>query len=65
MTNKITPKFTVKESATGQPWVAIEYSTKQSSFPQGIFGFELTNGISYENAQQMVSYLNQNLTGFN
>ena len=65
MTKRTNPKFVVKENATGQPWIAIEYASQESGFAQGLFGFDLKNETSYEKAQQIASYLNQNLASFN
>lgn len=65
MTKRATPKFTVKENAAGQPWIAIEYATQENGFVRGLFGFELKTEASYEKAQQVASYLNQNLSSFN
>lgn len=65
MTKRTATKFTVKENAIGQPWIAIEYATQENGFPHGLFGFDLNNETSHEKAQEIANYLNQNLANFN
>ena len=63
MTATVEPKFVVKEGATGEAWIAIEYLKAEPSFPTGLFGFALSKGVSLVDAQVVATFLNKNVHG--
>lgn len=64
MTSRAKPIFAVKQYASRQPWIAIEYSTADKDMPNSLFGFDLPDGTSFDKAEEIAAYLNKNLTEF-
>lgn len=54
--------FTVKEYDGGTPWIALEPRDEQpAAFKNGLLGFDLPKGTSYNKAKEVASFLNENL----
>lgn len=64
MTSRAKVVFTVKETSTGQPWIAFEYLAPFSSMPPGLFGFDLEQDISISKAQDIAEFMNKMLESF-
>ena len=64
MTARSKPRFTIKESASGAPWIAIEYRASEPGIPSGMFGFELPDGTDLAEANGIAEFLNDKLTHF-
>ena len=58
MTLFIRPVFTVKESASGSPSIALEYEQSDANFPAGSFGLSLQAGTTLAEAQRIAGILN-------
>lgn len=55
-------KFTVKEYHDGTPWIAFEPLHKTLEIDEnGMLGFDLANGTSYEKAEEIARFLNKNI----
>jgi len=56
--------FTVKQYASHVPWICIEYATAEDGMPVEIFGFDVRPGTSFERAEEIARYMNDNLGDF-
>ncbi len=57
--------FVVKEYADGTPWITAEPRRKEMPILEGAFiGFGLPNGTSYQQAERIARFMNENLTTF-
>ena len=64
MTSRANVVFTVKEGATGEPSIAIEYSVQNPSMPTGLFGFDLAPSTTLAEAQEIARFMNRTLKSF-
>ena len=56
-------KFTIKESASGTPWIALEPLGEGIELPnKGFLGFDLPRGVDMKKATEIARYLNENLS---
>jgi hypothetical protein len=54
--------FTVKAHADGTPWIACEpLSGSLSILKKGILGFDLPDGCTHQQAEQIAARLNNNI----
>lgn len=61
-TKRAKPHFRIGEFASGQPWIVMEcFDGENLSLFEKNVGFDLRPGISYEEAQRVVSFLKENL----
>jgi hypothetical protein len=64
MTERAEYIFAVKEYADGTPWIMAEPRRKQLSiFKNGFIGFDLRDGTSFEDAQQLAKEMTERITG--
>ncbi len=55
-------QFTVKEYSDGTPWIALEPSHRAlESLGNSLLGLELNEGSTYQRAEEVARYLNQNI----
>ena len=64
VTTRVQPRFTVKEYASGETWIAIECQKQDPGMPVGLFGFDLPKGTSVAVAQQIARDLQAKLGPF-
>lgn len=64
MTVRAQPVFTVKEFASGVPWIEIEYLKSEPGMPPGLFGFDLPQGTTLAEAKRIADVLQDKLTHF-
>jgi hypothetical protein len=57
-------RFRVKESESGPNWICLESASQNeiSALKGGFLGFDLPEGTSLEEAEQLVELLNQKIT---
>ncbi len=56
--------FAVKEHEGGQPWIMVGPMRSKSNisvFKRGFLGFDLPDGVSYEDAQQLAETLDEKI----
>lgn len=59
--------FVVKQYADGKPWIALEPLQGQlrgEGLPTGIFGFDLHQGTTHAQAEQIARYCDNNIEQF-
>lgn len=62
MTERSRYAFTVKEFADGTPWIACEpLHSNIEHLKNGILGFDLPEGTSYEEATQIANYMSEHI----
>lgn len=61
MTERAEVTFTVKESASGRPWIAIEPLSGDMRDLKGSLGFDLAGGTSLEAAREVASFLRHHI----
>lgn len=55
--------FVVKEYADGTPWITAEPRRREMPILDAAFiGFDLPKGTSYQHAQRIAKFMNENLT---
>ena len=67
MTTRARFRFIVKGHADGSPWIAFDPQEGQlrgEGLPTGIFGFELPEGTTGERAEEIASFLDENISKF-
>lgn len=61
MTVRAHPAFTVKESASGVPWIAVEYRKTEPGMPPGLLGFDLPQATTLAEAEHIARILRDKL----
>ncbi len=62
MTERDPCRFTVKEHGEGTPFIAVEpCGGDLALLRNGVLCFDLLEGTTYENAQEIAEYLNDNI----
>ena len=57
-------RFTVKESANGEPWIMLEpLGETLPLLKNGFISFDLRAGITLDDAQKLTQELNKEITG--
>ena len=64
MTKRARPIFTVKQYASQEPWICIEYATAEDGMPNDLFGFDVRPGTSFQEAEEIARYLDENIESF-
>lgn len=64
MTKRAQPIFTVKQYASHEPWICIEYATAEEGMPNDLFGFDVRPGTSFQKAEEIARYMNENIGDF-
>lgn len=64
MTKRAQPIFTVKQYVSREPWICIEYATAEDGMSNDLFGFDVKPGTSFQRAEEIARYLNENLGDF-
>jgi hypothetical protein len=63
MTERAPASFAVKEFVDGVPWIVCEIGRKPfAGVPDGLIGFDLPPGTTFEEAQEIQRYLETHLT---
>lgn len=65
MTKRAKSSFTVNQyPGSHQPWIAIELDDEDEGMTRDLFGFDLAAGTTFQNAEQIAKFLNENLKEF-
>jgi hypothetical protein len=63
MTERAEFTFTVKEGASGKPWIAAEPLGGDMPSLRGLLGFDLAPGTTLEQAHSLAKYMRENIRG--
>lgn len=65
VTKRAKSSFTVNQyPGSHQPWIAIELDEDEEGMTRDLFGFDLATGTTFQRAEQIAKFLNENLKEF-